>query len=72
MVKKHGDSDRENLLGPLHGLLFAISSQGHSVPHPPDRIAHTMAFVTPVVDSWRENMEENIIRYKMTDNLFFF
>ena len=50
MVKKHGDSDRENLLGPLHGLLFAISSQGHSVLHPPDRIAHTMAFVTPVVD----------------------
>ena len=26
------------------------------VPHPTDRIAHTMAFVTPVVEQWLERV----------------
>ena len=43
MVKDHSDSERGNLLSP-HGLLFLISSMKSH------RIAHTTAFVTPVVD----------------------
>ena len=49
MVKYHTDSERGNPLLP-HGLLFSISSKGSFyMHHPTDRIAHTTAFVTPVV-----------------------
>ena len=55
MVKDHSDSERGNRLLP-HGLLFLISSKGSffNMHHPTDRIAHTMAFVTPVVEHWLE------------------
>ena len=54
MVKNHSDSERGNLLPP-HGLLFPISSKGSFfMHHPTDRIAHTTAFVTPVVEHWLE------------------
>ena len=53
MVKDHSDSERENLLPP-HGLLFPISSKGSFICTIPQRIAHTMAFVTPVVEHWLE------------------
>ena len=57
MVKDHSDSERGNLLPP-HGLLFPISSKGSFIPyhmhHTTDRIAHTTAFVTPVVEHWLE------------------
>ena len=46
MVKDHSDSERGNLLPP-HGLLFPRLFYMH---HPTDRIAHTTAFVTPVVE----------------------
>ena len=49
MVKNHSDSERGNPLPP-HGLLFPINSKHH----PTDRIAHTTAFVTPVVKQWLE------------------
>ena len=47
MVKDHSDSERGN---PLlsHGLLFPITSKGYFIPT--DRIAHTMAFVTPFME----------------------
>ena len=45
MVKDHSDSERRNPLPP-HGLLFPTNST--------DRIAHTTAFVTPVVEHWLE------------------
>ena len=51
MVTDHSDSDIGHLMPPLHGLLFLISSKG-SFYHPTDRIEHTMAFVTPVVEHW--------------------
>ena len=38
MVKDHSDSERGNFY--MH--------------HPTDRITHTMAFVTPVVEHWLE------------------
>ena len=41
MVKGHSDSERRNLLPPLHGLLFPISSNGSFVCTNPDRTAHT-------------------------------
>ena len=48
MIKNHSDREIENLLSP-HGLLFPISSRGSFICTIPDRIAHTTAFVTPVV-----------------------
>ena len=53
MVKDHSDSERENLLPP-HGLLFPISSKGSFICIIPDRMTHTKAFVTPVVEHWLE------------------
>ena len=54
MVKDHSDSERGNPLPP-HGLLFPISSKGSFyMHHPTDRITHTTAFVTPVVEHWLE------------------
>ena len=49
MVKDHSDSERGNPLPP-HGLLFPISSKGSFICTIPHRIAHTTAFVTPVVE----------------------
>ena len=46
MVKDHSDRERGNLLPP-HGLIFYMH-------HPKDRITHTTAFVTPVVEHWLE------------------
>ena len=54
MIKDHSDSERGNPLPP-HGLLFPINSNGSFyMHHHTDRIAHTTAFVTPVVDHWLE------------------
>ena len=53
MVKNHSDSERGNPLPP-HGLLFPINSKGSFICTIPDMIAHTTAFVTPVVDHWLE------------------
>ena len=51
MVKEHSDSERGNPLP--HGLLFPIS-KGSFICIIPDRITHTTAFVTPVVEHWLE------------------
>ena len=53
MVKDHSDSERGNPLRP-HRLLFLISSKGSFICIIPDRITHTTAFVTPVVEHWVE------------------
>ena len=53
MVKDHSDSEKGNLLPP-HGLLFSINSKGSFICTIPDRIAHTTAFVTPVMEHWLE------------------
>ena len=53
MVKHHSDSERGNPLPP-HGLLFSINSKVFYMYHPTDRIAHTTAFFTPVVEHWLE------------------
>ena len=56
MVKDHSVSERGNMLPP-HGLFFPISSKvllyasSHILT---DRITHTTAFVTPVVEHWLE------------------
>ena len=46
-------SEKANPLPP-HGLFFPISSKGSFMHHPTDRITHTTAFVTPVVEHWLE------------------
>ena len=54
MVKDHSDSEKGNPLPP-HRLLFPINSKGSFIcTIPPDRIAHTTAFGTPVVEYWLE------------------
>ena len=54
MVKDHSDSEKGNPLPP-HRLLFLINSNFFFyMHHPTDRIAHTTAFVTPVVEHWLE------------------
>ena len=59
MVKDHSDTERGNPLPPP-GLLFPINSKGFFyIHHPTDRIAHTTAFVTPVVDNWLEREIRN-------------
>ena len=53
MVKDHSDSEKGNPL-PTHSLLLSISSKGSFICTIPDRITHTTAFVTPVVEHWLE------------------
>ena len=53
MVKDRSDSERGNAL-PSHGLLFLISSKFFYMHHPTDRITHTSAFVTVVMEHWLE------------------
>ena len=49
MGKDHSNSEKGNLLLP-HRLLFPINSKGSFICTIPDRIAHTTAFVIPVVE----------------------
>ena len=51
MVKDHSDSEKENSLPPQR-LLLSINSKGSFICT--DRITHTTAFVTPVVEHWLE------------------
>ena len=51
MVKDHSNSEKGNPLPP-HRLLLSINSKG--VCTITDRITHTTAFVTPVVEHWLE------------------
>ena len=53
MVMDHSDSEKGYLLL-QHRLLFPISSKGSFTCIIPDRIIHTKAFVTPVVEHWQE------------------
>ena len=53
MVKDHSDSEKENPLPP-HGLIFPISSKDSFICTIPERIAHTMVFISPVVEHWLE------------------
>ena len=53
VVKDHSDSKRGNPLPP-HRLLFPISSKGSFICIIPDRITHTTAVVTSVVEHWLE------------------
>ena len=53
MVKDHSDNENGNPLPP-HRLLFLIRSKGSFICTIPETIAHTTAFVTPVVEHWLE------------------
>ena len=54
MVKDHSDSEKGNPLLP-HMLLLSINSKDFFyMHHLTDRITHTTAFVTPVVEHWLE------------------
>ena len=53
IVKDHSDGEKGNPLPP-HRLLFPINSKGSFICTIPDRITHTTAFVTLVVEHWLE------------------
>ena len=53
VTEDHSDSERENLMPSLHGILFPISSKGSFICTIPDRTVYTMTFVTSVVEHWR-------------------
>ena len=53
MVKGHSDNEKGNPLPPYR-LLLSINSKGFYMYHPTDRITHSTAFVTPVVEHWLE------------------
>ena len=53
MASDNSDSERGNSLPP-HGLLFPIRSKESFICTIPHMIAHTTAFVTPVVGHWLE------------------
>ena len=50
MVKDHLDSEKGNPLPPLHFFQQRI----FYMHHPTDRITHTTAFVTSVMEHWLE------------------
>ena len=53
MVKDHSNSERKTPLPSFHGILFLISiKESFICNHAIHRIAHTMAFVMPVVEHW--------------------
>ena len=56
MVKDHSNSERGNLLLPLHGFLYSINIQGTFYMHSPiDRIVHTIAYVIQLwCTGWNE------------------
>ena len=54
MASDHSDSEKGNPLSP-HMLLLSNNSKGSFISymhHPTDRITHTTAFVTQVVEHW--------------------
>ena len=61
MAKNHSDSERGNPLPP-HGLLFPIAAR--VLLYPTDRIAHTTAFVTPVVEQWLEREIDQYVHHE--------
>ena len=54
MVKDHSDSEKETLYICYSFLLAARGHLNFYMHHPTERIIHTMAFVTPVVELWME------------------
>ena len=61
MVKDHSDSEKGNPLPPYR-LLFPINSKGFFyMHHPTDRIEHTTAFVTPVVEHWLKKKDQVLV-----------
>ena len=53
MIKDHSDSGRKPTASEK-GNPLPINSKGSFICTIPHRIAHTMAFVTPVVEHWLE------------------
>ena len=65
MVKDDSDSEKGNPLPP-HRLLLSINSKGSFICTIPDRITHTTAFVTPVVEHWLEREIAQWVNIKKT------
>ena len=64
MVKGYSDNKKGNLQPPLYGLFFSISSKGSFICTIQERIAHTTAFVNPVLVHC---LEQNVSLHTHTD-----
>ena len=53
---------------PPHRLLLSIDSKGSFICTIPDRITHTTAFVTPVVEHWLEREIAQWVYFKQCTN----
>ena len=53
-VKYRLNAQSSEIVQATHEVLFLINSKGSFICTIPDRIAHTTAFVTPVVEHWLE------------------
>ena len=59
MVEDRSDSQRENPLPPLMGYSFRLALR-----NPANRVAHTKAFVTPVVEHWLKREIAQRVHYE--------
>ena len=66
MVQDHSDRESGNLMQPLHGLLFLISSNDYFICTIPDTVAHTTAFDTPVMEHWLEREIAQWVPYELS------
>ena len=66
MVKDHLDSERKNLLPPVHNYL--IYSKGFYMCYPTNRIGYTMAIVMPVVEHW---LKQEIVQWVPYEWMFY-
>ena len=58
MLMDHSDNKRKPA-----GLLFPINRKGSFICTTPDRITHTTALVTPVVEQWLEQYSKTKLSY---------
>ena len=63
MVKDHSDSETEETRCRHIGYSFRLAQGFFYMHHPTDRITHTTAFVTPVVEHWLEREIAQCPRY---------
>ena len=63
MLKEPSDSQRGNLLAPLHVYSFRLAARVllYATSH---RIAHTMAFVPSVVEHWLEQEITQLVHHE--------
>ena len=65
-VKTYGKGPFRQRERKPHGLLFPIRSKGSFICTIPDRITHTTAFFTPVMEHWLERETAQWVHHEVT------